>query len=57
MAIEQINQLKQGSLMRRVKTEFLEAIRCNLHLGMADMIVWTWILSGLIKSLALDLLI
>lgn len=36
MAIEQINQLKQGSIM----------------------IVWTWILSGLlIKSLALDLLI
>jgi hypothetical protein len=43
--------------MKRVKTEFLEATRFNLNLGMADMIVWTWILSGLIKSLALDLLI
>lgn len=41
--------------MKRVKIEFLEAIRFNLNQEMADMIVWIWILPRLIKSLELGL--
>ena len=42
-------------LMKKVKIEFLEAIRFNLNQEMADMIVWIWILPRLIKSLELGL--
>ena len=70
--IEQINQLKQGSIIsesshyivnrvsgsnawRKVKIEFLEAIRFSLNQEMADITALIWTYNKQIKSLELDL--